>query len=117
MVERDRVEQPAVAEHAEERQEGERDEPVRLLARHALDELEHLRRRDAVELGAELERRERVEERALRDLAHRGRQVRVEEPVRQPREAEQAAATSMRFVKPWRSTKRLPSGVSCAIAA
>ena len=32
------------------------DQPVRLLAGHALDELEHLRRRDAIELGAELER-------------------------------------------------------------
>ena len=80
-----------VAEHAEEREERERDEAVRLLARHALDQLEHLRRRDAVELGAELERGERVEVRALRDLALRRRQERVEEAEGHAREAEQAA--------------------------
>ena len=84
------LDEPRVAQHAEEREERERHEAVRLLARHVADELEHLGRRDAIELGAELERAERVEERALRDLALRGGEERVEEAVGHARQAEHA---------------------------
>ena len=59
-------------------------------ARHVADELEHLGRRDAIELGAKLERRERVEERVLRDLALRDGEERVEEAVRDARQAQHA---------------------------
>ena len=90
VIERDAVDEPQVAQHAEQREERERDEAVRLLAGDALDQLEDLRRADAVELGAKLQRQERVEERALRDLAHARGEVRVEEAEVEPREAEQA---------------------------
>jgi hypothetical protein len=66
MVERDGVEQAQVAQDAEQRQKRERDQPVRVLARHALDQLEPVRGRDAIELRAELERGQRIEERRLR---------------------------------------------------
>ena len=63
---------------------------MRLLARHVADQLEHFGRGDAIELGAELERRERVEVGVLRDLALRDGEERVEEPERDAREAEHA---------------------------
>jgi hypothetical protein len=91
VIDDDRVDEPEVAEHAEEGEERERDESVRLLAGHALDELQDLRGGDAIELGSELERRERVEVRALRDLAHGRREARVEEAEVDALDAEQAA--------------------------
>ena len=50
-----------VAEHAKEREEGQRDEPSALLAGNGAHQLEHLRVGDAIELGAKLERGERIE--------------------------------------------------------
>ena len=51
VVQPDRVEQPAATEHAEQRHARQRDEAVRLFAGHVLDQLEHLRRPDAVDSG------------------------------------------------------------------
>ena len=78
-----------VTQHAEQRQERERDQTVRLGAGHAANELEHLRRLDAVELGPELERVERVEERAAIDLAVNLGEGGVEQPERHALGAQQ----------------------------
>ena len=85
------LEQREVPKHAEQREERERDEAACLLARHLPHQLEDAEVRDPVELGAELERRERIEERGLRHLAVRDGERRVEEPERHAREPRHAA--------------------------
>jgi hypothetical protein len=77
-VARGRLHQGEVAEHAEQREERERREAPRALLRDASHQLEDARVLDAIELGTELERGERVEERRVRDLALRRAEERAE---------------------------------------
>src|SRR5262249_19560756 len=83
----DASEEPQITQHTEQRQEGERDEVMRLAAWAAADDLQHLRRLDAIELRPELERRERIEERVVRDLPLQKARRRIEDAKRDPRRA------------------------------
>lgn len=75
-----------VAEHAEQGKERERDDPSPLLTGNRVHQLEDVRVRDAIELRAELERRERVEVRGGKHFALRGAHQRVEEAERHARQ-------------------------------
>jgi hypothetical protein len=85
------IEEREVPDHAEEREERQRDQLSRLFARDLAHQLEQSNVRDPVELGPELQRRQRIEERRLRDLAMGHRQRCVEEPEGDAREPRHAA--------------------------
>ena len=70
-----------VTQHAKERQEREGDQAMGAVSGHVGDELEHLGRSDAIELGAKLERAQRIEIRVLLDLALCNRQERIEKAI------------------------------------
>ncbi len=86
-----RLEELQVTEHPEEGEERQRDQSARVLAGHAAHQFEDARVRDAIELGPELERDERIEIRALRDLALRDAEQRVKQPKRHALQAAHAA--------------------------
>ena len=86
----DALDEPHVAEHAKEREKGERHQAMSVGTRYIADEVEDLGRSDAIELGAKLERAERIEERVVGDLALRRGDERIKETIGDAGEAQHA---------------------------